>query len=138
MDKQNIRNLIEEFDLRAEAQKLPVVMVKKKVYVPIDGIRDILQGMEEEQKSDVTSTELKDLEGERKAAIEYFSSKLLKSISDSRKSYYKTALDALGYWQDHEEKSCQGCQYKDKRHQKCNCCRRNLNLKDCYMEEPDE
>ena len=28
-------------------------------------------------------------------------------------------------------KCCNGCRWKS-RHQKCSCCRRNANLKDCY------
>lgn len=28
---------------------------------------------------------------------------------------------------------CDGCKWK-KRHQKCSCCRRNRNMKDCYEE----
>lgn len=30
---------------------------------------------------------------------------------------------------------CDGCAYKEKRWQKCSCCRRNRNIKDCYKEE---
>lgn len=34
---------------------------------------------------------------------------------------------------------CNGCKWKWVRQQKCSCCRRNRNLKDCYeLEEPEE
>lgn len=34
---------------------------------------------------------------------------------------------------------CNGCKWKWVRPQKCSCCRRNRNLKDCYeLEEPEE
>lgn len=33
-----------------------------------------------------------------------------------------------------KERSCDDCRWKG-RHQKCSCCRRNHNIKDCYEEE---
>lgn len=30
---------------------------------------------------------------------------------------------------------CERCMYKNVRHQKCSCCRRNPSLKDCYRED---
>ena len=33
---------------------------------------------------------------------------------------------------------CNGCIYKNNRHQKCSCCRRNRKLKDCYKENEEQ
>lgn len=32
--------------------------------------------------------------------------------------------------------SCEGCKWDGERHQKCSCCRRNLNMKDNWEAEP--
>lgn len=140
MANQNMRTLVEEFDCRysTAAPKLPVLQIRQKEYVPIDGIREILRGMEAERNTDVPSPEPENPEERVDATIAYFKNKTQKSISESRKKHYQAALEALCYWQEHEGQTCRGCMYKGKRHQKCNCCRRNQDLKDCYREDLHE
>lgn len=140
MANQNMRILVEEFDRRysTAAPKLPELQIRQKEYVPVDGIREILRDIEAERNTDVPSPEPENPEERVDAAIAYFKNKTQKSISESRKKHYQAALEALCYLQEHEGQTCRGCRYKEKRHQKCNCCRRNQNLKDCYMEEVNE
>lgn len=42
------------------------------------------------------------------------------------------ALHDAARW---ETKTCDGCYWRNRRYQKCSCCRRNRNMKDNYKEE---
>ena len=46
---------------------------------------------------------------------------------------YEAVIMAQNALREQEERSkgCDGCRWKD-RHQKCSCCRRNRDMKDCY------
>lgn len=105
MHSQNRSNLVEEFDhrLSTAAPKLPVLLIRQKEYVPVDGIREILRGMEAERNTDVPSPEPEIMEERVNAAIGYFKEKLQRTISSNRKKHYQAALEALCYWKEHGE-----------------------------------
>jgi Lar family restriction alleviation protein len=50
---------------------------------------------------------------------------------------YKSAEQAVAAWNrraQEPENRCDNCQWKyEKRHQKCNCCKRNRSMKDNFM-----
>lgn len=46
---------------------------------------------------------------------------------------YSMAVKRLGEYEDMEIGNCEGCIWENrKRPQKCSCCRRNPDMKDCY------
>lgn len=57
---------------------------------------------------------------------------------DDLAPYFINGCAGMGWWseaalKDMEKKSCNGCQWKkEERYQKCTCCIRNRNMKDCY------
>ena len=44
-------------------------------------------------------------------------------------------FEALHDAAQRQEKACDGCYWRNRRYQKCSCCRRNRNMKDNYKEE---
>lgn len=65
----------------------------------------------------------------------------VKSADEDRAApYFLSGCAGIGWWSeraldDLSKMACADCKYKGKRHQKCSCCIRNRNMKDCYESE---
>lgn len=59
---------------------------------------------------------------------------------DRTAPYFLSGCVGTGWWseaalKDMQQLACDGCKWKEKRHQKCTCCIRNRSRKDNYEEE---
>ena len=72
--------------------------------------------------------------------LEIMATNLTGEIGTAHSEYASKLLDAIDTAQkalkerEKRQKGCDGCRWKG-RHQKCSCCARNRNLKDCFEQE---